>query len=106
MTDDADIQPIEHTVDGSNILTEQMVREYLIAGGYANEADALIAQAIQFGNWHYTADRHHCIHHVWTTYPDGYWTAADTTAGEERIKAIGRQRRAAGRLRYMGEGNR
>jgi hypothetical protein len=91
---DEDITAVEHTVDGSSRLTEQQVRDYLVAGGYAGEADALISHAARIGNWHYTADRHRCVHHVWTTYPDGYWTAADTTAGEERIKALGRGRRA------------
>lgn len=98
-----DIQPIEHTVDGSRQLTEQQVRDYLTAAGYADEADSLIAAALRIGNWHYTTDRHRCIHHEWTTYPDGYWTADDSTAGEERIKALGRQRRGdRSHLRYMG----
>jgi hypothetical protein len=91
---DDDITAVEHTVNGSNRLTEDEVRDYLTAGGYAAEADALIAASVRHGNWHYTADRHRVIHHAWTDHPDGYWTAADSTRGEERIKALGRGRRA------------
>ena len=98
---DEDTTSVEHTVDGRNLLTEQEVREYLTAGGYASEADDLIAHSLKIGNWHYTADRHRCIHHVWTSYPDGYWTAADTTRSEEQIKALGRRRRG---VRYMPQG--
>jgi hypothetical protein len=100
---EGDIGPIPYTVDGREVLTEAEVREYLTAGGYADEADGLIAAAIHFGNWHYTKDRHRCIHHVYTTFPEGTWTAADTTAGEERIKEIGRRRRGQRGVRYMGE---
>jgi hypothetical protein len=91
---------IPHTVDGRDRLTEAEVREYLTGSGYEAEADTLIAESLRIGNWHYTADRHRCIHHEWTSYPDGYWTAADTEVSEERIKAIGRRRRRRG-LRFM-----
>ena len=89
---DDDITAIEHTVDGRSQLTEGEVRAYLSAGGYAGEVEAVTADARRFPLTHtYTADRHRF---VVFSMPGGYWLAGDCTRSEERIKALGRGRRA------------
>ena len=91
---DDDITAIEHTVDGSGRLTEEQVRAYLAAGGYAAEVEAVIGDAARFPlTYTYTADRHRCVVRV---MPGGYWRAADCARSEERIKAAGHTRRRGG----------
>jgi hypothetical protein len=45
---DEDITAIPYTVGGSDHLTEDDVRAYLVACGYAAEVDAMIADAAKF----------------------------------------------------------
>jgi hypothetical protein len=94
MNDD-DITAVEYTVGGSNALSEDDVRAYLTACGYAAEVEAMIADALKFpGSYRYTADRHRYAAHV--RLPGGVWCwrAGDCSRSEERIKALGRGRRA------------
>lgn len=89
---DDDITPAMHTVGGSEELTAEDVREYLAGAGYAGEADAMIADCLQFPEvYRYSADRHRCI--VRHVMRGAYWLAADCTDGEERIKALAACRR-------------
>lgn len=99
---DDDITAIEHTADGSNKLTAAQVRAYLAAGGYEAEADSMIADAVRWANYRYTADRHRYIartrHDGGTglNAEDWSWVAGDCTRSEERIKALGRAGRRGG----------
>lgn len=45
---DSDIPARDHTVNGSKCLTEDDVRAYLTAEGYAAEAEAMITGALKF----------------------------------------------------------
>lgn len=89
---DTDIKPVPCTIDGREELTEPEAAAYLASGGYAAEAADLMAQARKFpGNYLYTVDRHRYAAFI---MPGGYWLAGDCAKSEERIKAIGRLRRA------------
>lgn len=73
-----------HTVGGVDHLQEKDVREYLIDGGYAGEADGLIAKAKKLPySYHYSEDRHRYVAFFWE-----FWVAGDSTISEERIKAL------------------
>ena len=94
MNDD-DITAVEHTVDGSTQLAEGDVRAYLTAEGYAAEVEAMIADALRFpASYRYTADRHRYAAHVRLSGGVWCWRAGDCSRSEERIKALGRGRRA------------
>ena len=92
---DDDITALEHTVDGSNQLTEEQVRAYLAAEGYAAEVDAMIADGLRFPDrYEYTGDRHRYAAHVRLLGGVWCWRVGDCSRSEERIKALGRGRRA------------
>jgi len=97
---DDDITAVEHTVDGSNELTAAQVRAYLVAAGYEAEADRMIADGVRWANHRYTADRHRYVARTRRNGGTGLnpedwsWVAGDCTRSEERIKALGRGRRA------------
>lgn len=84
-----------HTVSGSDRLSEAMTRAYLESSGYAAEAGPVMEEARRYpGTYAYTGDRHR-----YTVYrmPGAYWEAGDCAESEERIKALGRARRAGRR---------
>jgi hypothetical protein len=92
---DEDITAIPYTVGGSDHLTEDDVRAYLVACGYAAEVEAMIADAVKFpDSYRYTEDRHRYAAHVLLAGGVWCWRAGDCTRSEERIKALGRGRRA------------
>lgn len=81
-----------HKVNGSGQLSGGAVLDYLTADGYEAEASALMTTAARFpGGYQYTADRHRYLVFI---MPGGYWLAGDCTESEERIKRLGRERRA------------
>ena len=84
---------IPYTVNGSEWVTEEQARAYLVASGYAGEADGLIADAKLTANYRYTTDRHR---YLTRRYFDGVllFTTGDCTRSEERIKALRRAHRA------------
>jgi hypothetical protein len=89
MAGDITVKP--HTADGSPDLTEDQARAYLAASGYGGEADGLVAEARRFPcRYSYTKDRHR---YLVFQMPAGHWQARDCAESEERIKAIGRERR-------------
>jgi hypothetical protein len=91
---DDDITAVVHTVDGSDELTEVDVRAYLTACGYAAEAETMITDALRFPHdYRYTGDRHRYAAHV-QSGGVWYWVAGDCSRSEDRIKALGRGRRA------------
>lgn len=95
MNDDDDIKAIEHTVDGRDHLTEDEARAYLTASGYEAEAGAMIADALRFPEiYRYTGDRHRYLVRSLRRGGEWHWRAGDCTRSEERIKALGRGRRA------------
>jgi hypothetical protein len=92
---DSDIPARDHTVNGSKCLTEDDVRAYLTAEGYAAEAEAMITGALKFPEiYRYTGDRHRYLAHVLLRDGAWCWRAGDCAESEERIKALGRGRRA------------
>jgi hypothetical protein len=92
---DSDIPARDHTVNGSECLTEDDVRAYLSAEGYAAEAEAMITGALKFPEiYQYTGDRHRYLAHVLLRDGAWCWRAGDCAESEERIKALGRGRRA------------
>lgn len=99
MTEQADIAPVPFTVDGSEHLTEEQARGYLRESGYGGEVDHMTGQAERYPEiYRYTADRHRYLAHV-LVHGEWHWVAGDCTKSEERIKVLGRARRAGGRGR-------
>jgi hypothetical protein len=93
MKPEQDIKPIPHMVDGRVALTLDEARAYLIASGYAAEAEGMIADALRWDNYRYTDDRHRYLARMERSGDGWLWRAGDCTASEERIKALGRQRK-------------
>ena len=97
---DEDITAVPHTVDGSSQLTAGQARAYLSASGYEPEADRMIADAVRRASHRYTDDRHRYLARTariggtGLNPEDWFWVAGDCTRSEERIKALGRDRRA------------
>jgi hypothetical protein len=91
---DDDITVTAHTVNGSDHLTEEQARAYLDGQGYAAETEAMIADALRFPEtYRYTAGRHRYLVHVLPRDGEWCWLAGDCERSEERIKALGRERR-------------
>lgn len=84
---DTDIPTIPYVVDGSEWVTEEQARAYLVTSGYEAEADGLIEDAKRFADYRYTADRHR---YLTCRYSGGVllFKTGDCAKSGERIKAL------------------